>query len=260
VAVNFFAIVLVTAIFLLVSAFLLQLDEVTITQVIVNGNSVVTEEALRRVIYGELEGKYAFIFPKGSIFLYPRKSIEASVLDAFTRIQKADISFEDFQSIALVVEEREPFALWCGAVYEDLSVRETCYFLDDSGFMYTQAPHFTGNTFFRFYGALINPLAGGDPVGETFLSREEFRKINFFIDAIKEINLQPAALYIRDENDFELYLEDESKILFGRTQNLSRTLENIQSFFESAEYAKHEEETLEYADFRFGNKVYYQFK
>ena len=80
------------------------------------------------------------------------------------------------------------------------------------------------------------------------------------LDALKKISLRPVALFIRDENDIELYLKDESKILFGRTQNFSLILENIQTFFESKEYESREEGTLEYADFRFGNKVYYMFR
>lgn len=259
--INSVAVVFVIAIFFVTASFVLQIDEITINKVKTEGNIVVTNDELQAFVSKKLEGKYLFLFPKTSIFLYPRKKIEASVLDAFKRISSVEVSFDDFQTINLSVEEREPYALWCRKM--DTNEEEQCYFLDKQGFIYTEAPHFTGNTFLRYYGTSTPTsytfVNMGGPVGNRFLSEEEFKKFNFFIKTLQNIDLEPNSFIVQSEKDIAIYLKGEEKILIGRTQNLSIVLDNIQSFFESDEYIKQDARLL-YANFRFGNKVYYKFK
>lgn len=257
---NSIAVVFVIAIFFVTFSFVLQIDEITINKIKAEGNVVVTNEELQAFVSKKLEGKYFFLFPKTSIFLYPRKNIEVSVLDAFKRIYFVKVSFEDFQTINLIVKEREPYALWCGKMN---TKEEQCYFLDKQGFIYTEAPNFTGNTFLRYYGT-STPVSykfvnTGGPVGNRFLLEEEFQKFNFFIKTLQNIGLELNSFIVQDKDDITISLKGEERILFGRTQNLSVVLDNVQSFFESDEYIKNEAGLL-YADFRFGNKVYYRFK
>lgn len=256
---------LIVLLLLGISAFLLHQDKVTIHNVIVEGNSVVQNKTLQRFVLEELEGKYFFIFPKTSIFIYPKDTIENKVPDIFKRIQAAVISFEDFQTIRITVDEREPHALWCGEnKIENDSAQ--CYFLDEKGFLYTPAPTFSGNTFFRYYGSLLNIYSNEDssqePAGKSLLAEAEFQKIRFFLNTLRSFNLEPVALSILDDIDMEIYLIGGEKILLGRNQNLSLVLDNIQTFFESGEYIERTEEgeVLEYVDFRFGNKAYFIFK
>lgn len=239
-----------------ISSYVLGRDEITIRQVIVDGNEVVTDVAIQTLVQGELQGKFAYLFPKKSIFLYQRKKLEAKILDTFKRAQTASVSFVDFQSISVTIEERSPYALWCRVGIEETNKNDDCYFLDEKGFIYATAPHFSGNTFFRFYGSTEQP----SPVGEHFLSRGTFREIVFFVNTLGTITPKPISLFITSKINMDVTLISGVRLLVRRDTSLTQTLENIQSFFESAEYQERGDKVLDYVDFRFGNKVYYTFK
>ena len=243
------------------SSYILHRDSILITHVFIEGNEVVTDNDIQTLVQNELQGKYMFLFPKASIFIYPKKHLEASVLSVFERVQTASVSFVDFQSITVEIKERSPYALWCRKSVVDLTEKaesdnnDECFFLDEKGFIYATAPHFSGNTFFRYYGT----SGLEDVIGERFLRADSFREIVFFVNTLRTISLNPVALFITSETNMEIVLADGSRMLLRRDKNLRETLENIQSFFESDEYVERGDNDLDYVDFRFGNKVYYTF-
>jgi len=247
-----FGIVLVVGV-----SYVLGRDEITISNVLSGGNEVVTDKALSALVQSELEGKYLHLFPKASIFFYPKKQLEASVLNAFKRVKTASISFTDFQSISIDIKERSPYALWCGENETLEEVKNECYFLDERGFVYATAPHFSGNTFFRYYGILEDASL---PIGAHFLVPDMFREITFFIQTLKSITPLPVSLAVVSDTNMEITLVDTSRLLVRRDTNLTRTLENIQSFFDSKEYQDRGDKELDYVDFRYGNKVYFTFE
>jgi hypothetical protein len=202
-----------------------------------------------------------YLFPKSNSILYPRKDIETSVVQAFKRIDKADIRFENLRAISLTVHEREQYALWCrkeGIESEDRA--EECYFLDQGGFIFAEAPDFTGNVYFRFYGKLDNAAPVSSPVGAAYLEEAEFYDMTFFLDSLRNIGLKPVSISLNGEGDFETRLESGGIILFSRDRRLAEIFDNIESVFESEEFNRENLEELDYADFRFGNKTYFKFK
>jgi cell division septal protein FtsQ len=242
-------------------AFISRDQSLKISYIDINGNSVVTNNDLLSLVNNKLSGKYLYLFPKSNIILYPRKDIEASVLHSFNRIDDADIRFENLKSISLSVHEREPYALWCEEKIDaDKDVAGRCYFLDKSGYIFTLAPDFTGNVYFRFYGLIDSSESGEGPVGKSFLEEGEFQRINRFLSLLQSIDINTIILVLNNENDFELHLEKGGMILFRRDQDLSHIFDNIQSVFESEEFRLKNLDELDYADFRFGNKVYFKFE
>lgn len=230
------------------AVFTLHMERINIADIIISGNSTITTKTLKEFAQEKISKNYLFVFPKSSIFLYPRKDMQASLLKKFNAIKKVDISFESLRSIFINIEERKPYALYCG---EYGSVGD-CYFLDEEGFVFTKAPDFSGNVFLKYYGKKIS-------VGERFMPARGFQEINFFISSLSDIGLNAATFSIVDGNDYEIGLEKGGKILFGQKQNLSNIFNNIQSVFDSDEFNKDNLSNLDYADFRFGNKVYFKF-
>ena len=176
--------------------------------------------------------------------------MQEKLLADFKEIKEVDVSFESLQSISISVEERKPHALYCGS---EVSTTTDCYFLDEDGLMFTKAPDFSGSVFLRYFGSEVD-------IGEQFMEVADFKEINFFLTSLSEIGLNPVVFSILDKDDFEIVLGSGGKILFGRKQNLSSIFENIQSVFGGEEFEKESLEVLDYADFRFGNKVYFKFK
>lgn len=233
---------------------LMGFNEVTIQNIIIKGNSTVTTDKVDTIARGYLEGRYFFLFPKDSIFIYPQHSIEASVLESFKRIKEVSVSFKDFQSIVIEIKEREPDALWCDNAPVQNGVGN-CYFLDSSGVIFAKAPVFSGNIFFRYYGDVE-----GDPVGSAFLSPDEFSILRLFVLSLYELNISPVFLSIIGQDTMELYMEEGNKIIFGRRQNLSDVLSNLESILASDEFKDKGFSEIEYLDLRFGNKAYYKYK
>ena len=229
-------------------------EKVTVQDIKVEGNSMVTTESIRALAKKDMEGKYLFVFPKSSIFLYPRKGIEASVLESFKRVKNAKVTFDGFQSISINIDEREPKALWCGESYLS-EEKGGCYFLDEGGFVFSKAPNFSGTTFLSFFGMLDS----FNPVGEQFIPQEEFATVLLFVESLNKIYTESVAVEFISTEETVVYTKNGSKILFTRSQNLGAILSNIESVLESEEF-KDKLVDFEYLDARFGNKVYYKFK
>ena len=239
------------------TGYLSEREEVTVREIVIRGNSVVSEEELRGAVSAALEGTYLFLFPKRNVLWYPRGGVEAAALSAFPRLKTADVVTDDLQKIVLTVEERVPQGLWCGDEYKSPSGGDRCYFLDDEGFIYADAPEFSGNVFFRYFGTL--PM--GDPViGQQFLEPQEFERLAFFRNALREVRIETEALSLVDDIDIELYLESGGKVVFDRDQSLSEVLDTIQAVFSSEAFKRQDLLSLDYVDLRFGNKVFYKFK
>ncbi|MCH7529539.1 hypothetical protein IIB50_00230 [Patescibacteria group bacterium] len=234
---------------------LMGFDEVTIQNIVIKGHSIVDGDLLHTLAETHLTGSYFFLFPKNSIFIYPKHSIEASVLESFKRIKKVSVSFTDFQSIVVEVEERQPDALWCDNSADIQGGVGECYFLDDRGVIFAKAPVFSGNIFFRYYGAVE-----GNPIGNTFLLPDEFSILRSFILSLYGLNISPIFLSVIDKDDIALYMEGGNKILFGRKQNLSDILSNLESILASDEFKDTGFSEIEYLDVRFGNKAYYKYR
>ncbi|MDP6387712.1 MAG: hypothetical protein QGG63_00280 [Candidatus Pacebacteria bacterium] len=236
-------------------------EKFNISNISVKGNQSITEKSIREFVEKKISGKKIFLFPKSNILLYPRSAVGAALLEEYKGIKEVNIEVEDLESITVNIEERKPFALWCGENYKVIVEDEDkCYFLDESGFIFTEAPHFSGNVFFRYFGWDSDKVLGKNPVGMKFISTEKFQKINFFLSSMRDIEITPISLSMIDDTDYEMLLETGGKILFGQNQNLSFVFDNIQSVFDSEEFNEYNLSVLDYADFRFGNKVYFKFK
>jgi len=251
---NLFLFVLIFSLLISGTVYLLKQPEVIIQNVVLTGNVTVPTEELESFIRDELNGNYFFIFPRSSIFLYPRRSIEGDVLLQFKKIEKVDVSFDSFNSILVSVEERKPSALWCGENRLEGAVPE-CFFLDDKGLLYTHSPSFTGDIYFRFYG----PLGEGSSVGQQFLPTSTFQGILFFLQSLRELGINPVELAVGNDDDYELYLENGTQILFAQNGELSLILDNLQTTLLSDELKERSTIGIDYIDLRFGNKVYYKF-
>lgn len=237
-------------------AWLSRLEDIRIAAVEVEGNSIITNEELVSIVDERLQGTYFFLIPRSNTLLYPRRDITAAVLSSFPRLVTAEVSFIDFQSIILSVEERVPYARWCG---DDLTLLEVednrCYFLDADGFIFAKSPGFTGNVFMNFYGSIDS----NNPVGAQFLSRQEFRNIVFFLNSLKRLSIDPAMLIISNDIDLELFLDSGTRIILRRNNDFADILTNLKSIFASEVFRDINMLTVDYIDLRFGRKVYYKF-
>lgn len=235
--------------------YLMHRPEITIATLIVSGANVVDEAEIKGIVREVIGGAYLWLFPKSNALLYPKHAVETALTRNLLRIKEAEARRDGFTGLAILVEEREPHALWCGENRLEGAV-PACFFIDETGFIYAPAPDFTDDVYFRYYG----PLVKSDPLGQFYLPEEEYRRLSLFFASLEDYGVEARELAIRDNTDYEFYLEDDIQVLFARQQDLSRVLENLLAVVDSEDFKAQDRFSIDYIDLRFGNKVYYKLK
>ena len=234
-------------------------EKVNINSVKVMGNKVVDPEAVRGVAERELEGFYFWLLPKTNFLIYPQSSIERALAAEFPRFKTVSIGIRKPQTLEIQLLEREPRYTWCGA--EPSANPPSCYFLDEEGYIFDQAPYFSGEVYFRFYGETAT-----NPVNSYFLE-DNFKELINFKENIATIGLEPVALY-NYGTDREMFLsavsqKEKPKIIFKASEDYTKITENLEAALRTeplmTDFIK-KYSSLQYIDLRFANKVYYKFR
>jgi len=246
------------------SIFISKVDRININKITIkNEGSSITEDEIKNVAEEDIKGNFFGLYPKTNIFLYQKDKIKTDIYNKFNKIKSVDIENISFSEIKITIDERSPHSLWCGF---EIKSEEKCYFLDETGYIYSEAPTFSGNVFFKNYGNIKKE----NPIGSIFLGSEKFKEISFFIKSMKDINLVPFSFFAKENDDFEIYLEDSSlkynfsggKIIFNKNDNLGEIFDNLKTILKENALTKEFDYAvqLDYIDLRFGSKIFYKFK
>lgn len=241
----------------------LNRDEILISEIIVEGEEVISEETIKEFTNTELSKKYLWSIPKKNAFLYPRKKIESGLSEQFKRLDSVSVGRSSLKALTVSIEERKERYLWCGAELVKTRTSATqCYLSDSGGYIFSEAPYYSGSLFFEFYGGLSEEPATG-PVGGTILTEEKFSVLISFIEKLGELGLAVQKISVKADGDYELYLEGGGKVLINSKNDIAKGLENLSIALESDPLKKkmvEERAGLDYLDVRFGNKVFFKFK
>lgn len=247
-------------------SFALRIPAFNINNLIISGNKVIETKVIEDIVKNEISGHYLWLFPKTNFLIYPKYKIKKELNSKFKRFENLSIKVKDFKSLEVNVSEYEGKYLWCGVVVPILNsnINQKCYFLDDSGYIFDEAPYFSGNVFFKFYGDDI--VNKENPLGSYFI-KDKFVKIIEFKNTIEKMNLKPNALWLDNDREANFSLSNEPmigpRIIFKIDEDYQKLAENLQAAI-STEPLQTELKTklssLLYIDLRFGNKVYYKFQ
>ncbi len=236
-------------------------EHIRISNIYVEGNSVVSDKDIKKEVSGILTGKYFWAFPKNNIFLYSKQQIKKDILDIFKRIYSVKVNTVNMNSVKIMVKERSPFALWCGdSLYDSgRSISDKCYFLDKSGFIFTEAPNFSDSVYFEFYG-----IVGDSATGKQFLPREEFKRVILFRDLLNDADIKVNKFLIAENGDYTFYMDTlkGTAIFFNRSQNFEKSFYDLKSAIDIKVVESGKKDILEdlkYIDIRFDNKVLFKF-
>lgn len=254
--------VFVLVILLAIPPIISHLPAINIQSIEISGNEVITHDEIESYISEKISGNYFGIFSKSNILIYPETRTEKGLLQNFFRLESAEISFESLKSISVHVEERKPFAVWCASTILDrvVTFHDDCYFIDKNGFVFSQAPKFTGNVYVRYYG-LVKP-------DDTFASRQffpsaEFKKVANFISQVSDMGFHITDAVLYEDTDVELYDISGGKILINTREDFALTFENFQSLLNDRISIPNVEDfikKLEYLDLRFGKKLFFKLR
>jgi hypothetical protein len=241
-----------------------HLPQITIATVDVSGTDLVSADEVHALVSQELAGSYAFIVPRANAFVIPIGSIRTAIKDSFPPVANVSVSTKGLTALAVAITERQAAALWCagipsGEIANDSNnatsssvVAGSCYLMDSSGFVF--APSATTTGYMRFYGGL-----SGNPVGSTYLGGGYASLQGELQDIASSIHLTPQEVLVDNGGtDVSIAFAEGGVVRFIRTADVPSTVENIASVFASQSFQQNTR--FEYADFRFGDKVYVKFK
>ncbi len=230
-----------------------------ISAVTVSGGLRISADDLSHESLTFLSGSYLFAFPKNNALIYPHDALETYLKDHFKRIDTISVTRTNFHTLNVAITERKPVALWCGAAPTH---PETCYFMDNTSTIFAEAPEFSGDAYFKYYGEV--PL---DPIGSQYLaSSTEFADLAVFVAATRDLNLRPEYLITQSSPETKeiqgtLVISGGGKIYFDTQIPLQKVVENLKALLlrtpgltPSLTHAL----PIDYIDLRYGNKLFYK--
>ncbi len=241
----------------------LNRKEIQISNISVRGVHVLNPEEIKNFTASFLLVKYRIGIPRANIFFYPKRSLEQALREAFPRIETIYFKRDWWDGLALVFTEREARYVWCGKeVTIPREETNPCYFFDDSGDIFSEAPFYSGNLFLEFYGSLVQG-EGTHPIGGTVLPEDIFNRLRLFIPILLSSEFSPERIANLGDGDFEIHLARGGKILLAEKNDWAKSGQNLLLALEAEPLKtklEKEREKLLYIDLRFGSKVYYKFE
>lgn len=238
--------------------FLSRMDRFRVSNIKLSGGSLVTESDVSEATKGFLLGNYLWFFPKNNDLLYPKDDLQIFLKDKFKRIDNISVSLNDFKTLNIVITERSLNSLWCDNL-PDSGLQENCYFMDGNGLIFTEAPQFSGDAYFKYYGLVPTSTL---PIGSQYIVPTSlFKDFTEFIRRVDKLSLHPISLIAKDDGQFILNLSDGGSIYIGMKEPLSKTADNLEALLGTiSATTTYSSLKIDYIDLRFGNKLYYKLK
>ena len=243
-----------------------RIKEMKIQQINISGNVIVDTKSIEDVVEADIAGHYWGIFPKSNFLIFPKNKILADLSGKYKRLNNISLKVINFNTLDISVNEYNGKYLWCGLVTPMLNnnSNQKCYFIDSNGYIFDEAPFFSGSVYFKFYGQTSDLI---DPTG-TYFYPDTFSKLIQLKNSLDNLNLKPTYIYINNQNEVNVGLSTQGiapinpAIIFRLDSDFEKIIENLNAAINTEplqtdlqkNYAK-----LLYIDLRYGNKVYYKF-
>lgn len=242
--------------------FLARLPRLQITTVTVLGNEVLATKDIEDEVRATLSGNYFFVFPKTNALLYPKNTLRKDLLKKFPRLKTLEINHPSLEELVIGITERRSIYLWCGPTLLS-EEKKSCYYTDEKGYIFSKSPYFSGEVYFKFYGAKV-PLDENNPLTESIADLELFSKLLTFKDSLTQIGLNPYALILSEtESKFLVTINDTTtRIILSDKNDFGRVFTTLSSALTVEPLASALKEggtPIDYIDLRYANKVYFKF-
>jgi hypothetical protein len=261
--------------------FVSRMQRFRISDVELSGETLVSQNEVVEASDDFLSGYYLGLFPRDNAFIFPRAVLQNFLKEKFKRIDLIKIKLDGFKKLQIIISERQQQALWCAGSPDGFAEatsssdldRDKCYFLDDNGLIFSGAPSFSGNAYFKYYGGIsigtspagslpTDSASSGTPIGQTYLSTSTvFQDVSDFVQSIGQTSITPVSILAGDNGDFTMYLSTGGKIYFNQSEPLSKTADNLKALLQTlSESSSTSILNIDYIDLRFGDKLYYKMK
>jgi len=242
---------------LLIASFILaRMDYFQVSKIEIVGNKAIDYRRINIIAQTALVDYYAWLIPKGNIIWYRSSDLENKIAKAIPRLSSVESQRISHDTIRITVDERRPFGVWC-----DKSTPENCFLIDARGLIFDKAPFFSGQLFFRFYGALDSQ----EPVGLRYLSETRFTTLSNFLSGVENLGLDIKSIEKdKDKDDyFTVVINDGTKLLISDRSSLEVALANLQTLLTNKDSIFKEVNVwtkVDYLNLRSTDQAFYKMK
>jgi cell division septal protein FtsQ len=202
----------------------------------------INEDSLHRYVEKKV-AKENFLFTSRSIFFVSEKNIREDILSQTSIIK--DISIEKIfpSKIKLILEEREPIAVWCKK-----KNMEFCFYIDKEGIAFQKIK----NT-----EKMLLPIIMEKEfvLGEKVIEEDFLKNIFFLRNELHKLNIEIRYFNLSKKNTIEVSLKDSWDVLFS-LNNYKEEVKNLKFILEKMNQENIKK--LNYIDLRFGDRIYYK--
>lgn len=226
----------------------LRLSHWQIQKLSFSGLEVLKEEEIEDEIRRALSGTYFFLIPQSSLFVAHTEALAENLLNKFPRIEDVTVTKKFPDTLEVSIVEKKLFGIFCG--------RETCAYIDRSGFAYETAPHASGALILK-----IKSDAPGGIAGQHVVDRQLIERMVFLSEKMQQdLGVVAVGYELVSNVPREIRAETNQgfKIFFNRDDDFENVFRVIKKVL--TEEIKDKISKLEYIDARFGNKVFYKMK
>lgn len=230
-------------------------SKLSVPEIVVRGNDVVKTEDVVALAREQMDGEYFLFFSKKNILIYPKESISAAVSERFKRIKNITLGVGEQNKLTIDVVERDPVGLWCA---------DTCYYLDETGYIFEEAPQFSEEVYVTYRGDIKE-----GPIGQTYLTPAEFGELRALILNIERLGFAVTSAIKKERDEYEIKIKNtvvsgegqaEGTFFINKKQSFDESFENLSIFV--AQYSTKNPaglKSFDYIDLRFGKNIVYKF-
>jgi cell division septal protein FtsQ len=227
--------------------YVLRLPEYQIKGVSVE-NAVLTPETNIKSIADEyLSYTYFYFIPQSNIWLYPKDKIRDQI-SSLPSIDGVKIVLGQNNTLSIEVKEKNNKFLWC-------SENNNCFYMNERGFVFAEAPQYEGNVFLTFRGQM-----NGEVLGKYFLTEEKMRDILEFIFKLRDFDIEVVSVDVKSGREVSLTLRTGTVFIISMEKTLDDTYRNLKTLLESRDFMDKSGgiEKIDYIDLRYGKKAFWK--
>jgi len=255
-----------------------------IKEIEVSGYEVLAEDDLQDWINQELSGNYLWVFSKRNIFLYPKRHLIQGLLANFPRLSGVEVNLNSWNRLSVHITERDVRTVWCDSYDKLVSEVSSstsaitdwrqCFFADEKGVVFAEAPYFSDNIFVELDGLLPER-----PLGDQPLPLSKYQQVVRLADNLPKVFFQTGNNHYRlknitllDESNYAALIIDQTNssstsstwaIYFNYELSADELASNLFSVLNSSSFKKDFQDSdgkIYRIDLRYGQKVFYEFK
>lgn len=229
---------------------IVRMSQFQIRTVEVTGTEVADPIEIADFALTRLEGTYAWILPRSSIFLVAPDRVARQLHDAFPRFKEVTVSRASMHGLTVQVREYPGVYLWCD---------DACSFMDEQGTVFADAPYFSGSAYIKVYKGERQPYPF------LPLDSDALAVLQAISTQLTAVDIAPIEIHFENEHKVTVVFfhhRDRAELYFDPTTSIQEAVDTLFSGLRTDPLAAlyhSSAHTLHYIDLRFSNKVVYKF-